>query len=202
MVEDLNEQERRLIRQGIREKYVKVAVSPQGLFKYPTGRAGLEALGYDPDLLRSLPDASIDSYCGVGNPFPLGTIHKGEAVLDIGCGAGVDSFMAALMVGATGRVVGIDMTPDMVDRAASSAKDFELQNITFRLASAEDLPFPGESFDVVVSNGVFNLIPDKPKALREVYRTLKPGGRLMMADQVLISEPDKDKRNRIDTWAQ
>ncbi len=141
------------------------------------------------------------SYCGVGNPFTLGPIHKGGAVLDIGCGGGIDTFFAALMVGPEGKAVGIDMIPEMLARARENLRDTPLTNVTFQEASAENLPFLDESFDVVISNGVFNLIPDKAKAVGEAFRVLKPGGRLMIADQVLTGEVPKETKTRVDNWA-
>jgi len=193
-------EDRKKINDGIRSKYSKVSVSPKGLFKFPTGRAGLEALSYDADVVRSLPEDAIASYCGVGNPFSLGPIHKGEVVLDIGCGGGVDTLAAAIMVGPGGKAVGIDLLPEMLARARKNLGETRLTNVSFREATAEDLPFPNESFDVVLSNGVFNLIPDKARALAEVFRVLKPRGRLMIADQVLADQIQKDKKTMVDNW--
>ncbi len=201
MKTDFTAEDRKKIEEGIRGKYAKVAVNPQGLFSYPTGRTGLETLKYDPEILRSLPDAALDCFCGVGNPFSLGEIREGESVLDIGCGCGVDSMVAAKMTGPTGRVVGIDISSDMVERARQNLGLTSLKNVSFQESSGEDLPFPDRDFDVVVSSGVFNLIPDKLKALREVFRVMKPGGRLMIADQVLTGYLSEDVRERVDNWA-
>ncbi len=167
---------------------------------YPTGPAGLKALKYDPRIIRNLPETVLASYCGVGNPFSLGPIHEGEIVLDIGCGGGVDTFIAAMMVGPTGRVVGIDTVPEMLERAKKNLQEMHLSNVTFQEASAEALPFPDESVDVIISNGVFNLIPDKSKALGETFRVLRPKGRLMIADQVLTGKLPEDSRERIESW--
>ena len=190
------------IREGIREKYNKVAVNPNGLFNYPTGRAGLEALGYNPKIVNSLPDAVSASYCGVGNPFSLGEINEGEAVLDIGCGVGIDLIFAAKMIGPAGKVVGVDMVSEMMEQGKGNIKMMGLENVTFVENSAEKLDFPDESFDVVISNGVFNLIPDKEGAVAAAFRLLKPGGRFMIADQVLVGVLQKDLKSRIDTWFQ
>lgn len=190
------------IEAGIRDKYAKVADSPEGLFAYPTGRAGIEGLGYDPELVNQLPEEVISSYCGVGNPFSLGTINKGDAVLDIGCGAGVDSIVAGIIVGPTGKVVGIDIVPEMLQRAESNVSLTDLQNVTFRKASGDDQPFPDAEFDVVISNGVINLVPDKATLLNEVMRVLKPGGRLMLADQVASEPVQKDMKARLANWFQ
>ncbi len=198
---DFTNQDRKKIEEGIRGKYSRVAVNPEGLFSYPTGRAGLEALKYDPDIIETLPESVLDSFCGVGNPFSVGEIHEGESILDVGCGAGVDTMVAAIMVGPSGKVVGIDMSSDMVERARQNLSRTNLKNVSFLESSGEDLTLPDEDFDVVISSGVFNLIPDKLKALKEVFRVMKPGGRLMMADQVLTGHLSGDVKARIDTWA-
>ena len=177
-----------------------MAASPQGLFKYPTGKAGLEALGYDPEILKSLPESVLDSFCGVGNPFSLGPVDRGETVLDIGSGGGLDSLVAARMVGAGGKVVGLDLSPEMVARAYENLKQTDLTNVAFQEFSGEDLPFPDGSFDVVISNGVFNLIPAKGRMLKEACRVLKPNGRLLIADQMLSGALTKSPQERIDSW--
>ncbi len=201
MKTDFSPVDRKKIEEGIREKYAKVADSPEGLFSYPTGRTGLEALRYNSDLIRVLPEAALESFCGVGNPFSIGEIHEGESVLDIGCGGGVDTMIAATMTGPTGRAVGIDMSSEMLERATQNLSLTNLRNVSFEKSSAEDLPFPDKDFDVVISSGVFNLIPDKRKALGEVFRVMKPGGRLMMADQVLTGYLSEDVKARVDNWA-
>ena len=201
MENDLTSQDKQRIAESIRGKYVKVAVSPEGLFRYPTGRAGLEALDYGPQIIQALPEAVAAAYCGVGNPFTLGPIHPGEAVLDIGCGAGVDSIIAAKMVGPEGKVTGIDLVSEMLARARENARLAGVDNVTFQESSAEQLPFPDKSFDVVISNGVINLVVDKVKAVGEVIRVLKPGGRFMLADQVLAGELPKETKARMENWA-
>ncbi len=197
---ELTPQERQWIEESIRRKYVKVAVSPEGQFRYPIGRAGLEALHYDPDLIRLLPESVTASHCGVGNPFSLGPIHPGDIVLDIGCGAGVDTIFAAWMAGPSGKVTGIDLVPEMLERAKENAR-LSSVNINFLQGMAEDLLFDDNTFDVVISNGVFNLVVDKVKALSEVYRVLKPGGRFMLADQALAGELPKETKARVENWA-
>jgi len=196
----LSAEDRKRIEQSVRQKYARVSESPDRFFTYPTGRAGLEALKYDSKMIESLPEAVISSYCGVGNPFSLGPIREGEAILDIGCGGGVDTLIAAMMVGPTGRVVGIDTVPEMLERAERNLQGTTFENVMFQEVSSEALPFPDESFDVVISNGVFNLIPDKGRALRETIRVLKPNGRLMIADQVLTGELQEDPKKRIESW--
>ena len=196
----LKSQDKEKIEEGLRKKYGKVAVSPAGQFKYPTGSAGLKVLKYDSEILQGLPEVVAATYCGVGNPFSLGPISKGETVLDVGCGTGVDAIFAAKMVGSAGAVTGIDLVPEMVARAKENARLAGVANITFIEASAEKLPFPDASFDVVISNGVFNLVVDKFTALKEVWRVLKPGGRLMLADQVQVGKMPKETGARVASW--
>ena len=190
------------IEAGIRQKYNKVAKSPEGQFKYPTGKKGLEALHYDKTLIDELPTAVASSYCGVGNPFSLGKINQGEQVLDIGCGAGVDTILAAIIVGPKGSVAGVDIVPEMIARAESNIKMTGIDNVSFQNTTGEKLPFPGDTFDVVISNGVINLIPEKEGALTEILRVLKPGGRLMVADQIASGSVQKDIKARLANWFQ
>ncbi|GMQ79875.1 MAG: hypothetical protein BMS9Abin03_322 [Thermodesulfobacteriota bacterium] len=198
----ISQKDKDRIESGIRGKYTKVAKSPEGLFKYPTGRAGLEGLNYDPELIRALPDQVAASYCGVGNPFSLGPVHEGEAVLDIGCGAGVDTILAAMMAGPSGKAVGVDIVVEMLRRAEENLKMTGIKNVTFKKVSGEQLPFEDESFDVLISNGVINLIPDKGATLKEAVRLLKPDGRLMIADQIAAGRLQKDLKARLDSWFQ
>ena len=188
------------INESIRGKYAKVAKTPEGLFKYPTGREGLEALMYDPEMIHILPDEVASSYCGVGNPFALGVLNKGEKVLDIGCGAGVDTILAAMMVGPTGSVTGIDVVPEMLSKARQNLRVMALRNVEFKQTSGEELPTTDKGFDIVISNGVFNLIIDKPGALVEAFRVLRSGGRFMIADQILVGQLPIEKKARIKNW--
>lgn len=192
--------DRNRIKESIRDKYAKVSIRPEGLFRYPTGLTGLQALNYPADMIQSIPGAALSSFCGVGNPFTLGQIRKGEKVLDIGCGGGTDTFVAAIMAGPAGNVVGIDMVSDMLARAKRNLQRSSFRNVIFLEASAESLPFCEDSFHVVISNGVFNLTVDKARAIAEAFRIMKPGGRLMIADQILISDLPKDKKARVQSW--
>jgi arsenite methyltransferase len=187
---------------GIREKYLKAAKSPEGLFKYPTGKRGLKALHYDKSLIDKLPNAVAATYCGVGNPFSLGKINTGEQVLDIGCGAGVDTILASMLTGPTGNVVGVDIVPEMLQQAEKNLMMTAQKNVNFKKAPCEQLPYPVDTFDAVISNGVINLIPDKEAALTEIIRVLKPGGLLMMADQVDSGNVQKDIKARLANWFQ
>jgi len=193
--------QRKRIREGIGEKYKRVAVTPEGNFSYPTGRKGLEGQKYDPELIELLPEDVLASYCGVGNPFTLGPLNRGEAVLDIGCGAGLDTLISAILVGPEGKAVGVDLVPEMLTRAKANLKKTSVQNVTFQEASAERLPFPDGTFDVVLSNGAFNLIPDKAKGLGEVFRVLKPSGRFQLADQILTGGTPADNESLVKIWA-
>lgn len=190
----MNAQDVATIRDGIAQKYRKVAASPEGLFRYPTGEASARGLGYPPDLVADIPLVVRERFVGVGNPFSLGPIRAGESVLDLGCGAGFDTFIAAQLVGLEGRVVGIDLSPEMLAVARAGQAEAGFPQVEFYEAPVEALPFPDTSFDVALSNGVLNLVPDKPAALREIFRVLRPGGRLQACDIGLVGDrPPPDK---------
>lgn len=181
-------------RQGIAEKYRKAAASPDGLFRYPVGEASAIGLGCPPELMARILRRVRERFVGVGNPFSLGDIEPGMVVLDLGCGVGFDAFVAAQIVGPMGRVVGVDISPEMLAVADAARIEAGVSQIEFREAAVEALPFRNASFDVALSNGVLNLIPDKPAALREIFRALKPGGRLQACDMSLAGdEPPPDK---------
>ena len=188
------------LRQAIEEEYTQVAVNPGGDFHFHTGRRLAAILAYDEEWLDGVPEATIASFAGTGNPFSLGRVAEGEHVVDVGCGAGIDGIIAARMVGPAGRVMGIDMTPAMVEKARASAKEAEVNNVEFRSGLAESLPVADEWADIVISNGVLNLFPDKLAGLREMARVLKPGGRLQIGDiMVQKAVPEKGKQD-INLW--
>jgi arsenite methyltransferase len=188
-----------LLKSEIRKTYASVSAEPDRDFIFPTGRSWAEELGY-PVELRDVPDAAVESFAGVANPWQLGRLKPGERVLDLGSGAGTDSLIAARMVGAEGRVTGIDMTPEMLAKARTAAAQMGTSNVEFVEAEAEHLPFPSESFDVVVSNGVIDLIPDKDAVFGELFRVLVPGGRLQIADVTIQNPVSEDGRRKIDLW--
>ena len=203
MSKEMTETEILQVRQGIKEKYDRVAAAGSGgCFQYPTGKAGMDLQGYPPEVLQDFPPEVLVAFCGVGNPFSLGPLAPGDAVLDIGCGAGVDSLVAGHLVGAGGRVAGLDVTPAMIERARAHQARLGLNHVTFQVGEAEALTFPDATFDAVISNGVFNLTLDKEKALNEAHRVLKPGGRVMLADMVLVAALPPDQAGKVENWFQ
>ncbi|HMI55516.1 MAG TPA: methyltransferase domain-containing protein, partial [Gemmatimonadaceae bacterium] len=188
------------LRQAIQDEYALVAAEPDRDFHFHTGRRLAAIVGYDEQWLDGVPEATIASFAGTGNPFSLGHLMPGEHVVDVGCGAGIDSIIAARMVGETGSVIGVDMTQAMIEKARSSAEHAELQNVQFRQGLAESLPVPDGWADVVISNGVLNLFPDKFAGLQEMARVLKPEGRLQIGD-ILVQKavPQKGKQD-INLW--
>jgi len=189
-----------LLKSEIRKTYASVAQAPEQDFIFPTGRAWAEDLDYPAELLARVPEGSAESFAGVANPFSLGRLQPGERVLDLGCGAGTDTLVAAQMVGPKGRVVGIDMTPEMLAKARVSASAMGLDNVELVEGEAESLPFPDGSFDVVISNGVIDLIPDKDAVFAEIHRVLAPGGRIQVADVTIQNPVSEEGRRNIDLW--
>ena len=184
----------------IKKTYAKVSQEPAEDFIFPTGRAWALDLGYPPDLLARVPEAAAESFAGVANPFALGTLERNEVVLDLGSGAGTDSLVAAQMVGPQGRVTGLDMTPEMLAKAKAAAAEMEAANVKFMEGEVEVLPFGDESFDVVISNGVIDLIPDKDAVFSEIHRVLRPGGRIQIADVTIQNPVSEEGRRNIDLW--
>jgi SAM-dependent methyltransferase len=188
------------LRCAIRNEYAEVAANPDKGFHFHTGRALTGIVGYHDALLEGVPESAIESFAGTGNPFLAGGIESGAKVVDIGSGAGIDSLIAARMVGAEGSVVGVDMTPEMLAKARSSATEADLANVEFREGYTESLPVEDGWADVVISNGVLNLSPDKALAYSEIFRVTRPGGRIQIAD-ILVQTPVHENAKRdIDLW--
>ncbi|MDD9946729.1 MAG: methyltransferase domain-containing protein [Myxococcales bacterium] len=190
------------LRGFISDMYSDVARFPRAQFHFATGRSLMEGLGYAPEQLDQVPQTALESCAGVGHHFALTRLPQGARVLDVGSGAGSDVFVAALQVGAEGEAVGVDMTGAMLDKARKNAESFALDNVSFVEGYAEALPFEDGRFDWVISNGVINLSPNKPKAFSEIHRVLTPGGRLLFSDLVTGVELPESVRDNCELWAE
>ena len=189
-----------LLRDEIRKTYTEVSTDQEQEFIFPTGRAWATDLEYPEPELSRVPDASVESFAGVAHHWKLGRVESGEVVLDLGCGAGIDLLIAAQMSAPDGRAIGVDMTSSMLASARASADAMGLGNVELHEALIESHPVPDASVDVVISNGVIDLVPDKDAVLDEIDRVLRPGGRLQIADVVIHNEVSEDARARIDLW--
>ena len=189
-----------VLREAIQKTYTDVSTDQEQEFIFPTGRGWARELGYPEPELARVPDATVESFAGVANHFVLGRIEEGATALDLGCGAGTDLLIAAQMTGPTGRVIGVDMTTGMLDRARASADEMGMDNVELHESLIESLPLDDASVDVVISNGVIDLVPDKDAVLDEIDRVLRPGGRLQLADVIIHEEVSEDARKRIDLW--
>jgi arsenite methyltransferase len=189
-----------LLRAEVRQKYREVAVDPHGEFHFHTGRTAAARLGYDQVTAEALPDRAVESFAGVANPFSIAELSPGDKVVDVGSGAGFDSFVAAGFVGDGGEVIGVDMTEEMLDKSRSTAQSLGFSHVEFRYGLAEELPVPDGWADVVISNGVFNLCADKKAVFEEVFRVLRPGGRLQFADIANGAEVPEEAVRDIDLW--
>ena len=188
------------LRRAIQDEYAEVATDPAAGFHFHTGRPLAALLGYDPADVDPLPDVAVESFAGVGNPWLWGRLRPGETVVEAGSGAGLDAVIAARQVSATGRVIGVDMTAAMLDKARASAARVGVTNVEYREGLIEALPMPDDFADVITSNGVINLCPDKDASYRELFRVLKPGGRLQIADIIVKRAVPQDAREDIDLW--
>ena len=188
------------LRKAIQDEYKEVANNPGKGFHFHTGRTLTKIVGYKDEWLKGVSESAIESFAGTGNPFAMGELASGESVVDIGSGGGIDSLVAARMVGSDGEVVGIDMTPAMLERARAAATESGIGNVEFREAYMEEIPVPDGWADVVISNGVLNLTPDKQKTLAEMFRVLRPGGRLQIADILVSREVPEAAKRKIDLW--
>ena len=193
--------DRDVLRGFIAEKYREVATNPELGFHFHTGRPLALMLGYPSAVIERLPATTVASFAGTGNPFLFGELHPGEQVVDVGCGAGLDTLIAAQQVGPTGRVIAVDMTPEMRARTELGARELGLANVEVREGFAEGLPVADHAADVIISNGVVNLCPDKRAVFREMRRVLKPGGRIQVGDILVHKEVPQDAKDDILLWS-
>ena len=185
---------------AIRNDYRNVALEPKKGYHFHTGRAALDRIGYDKTLYNAVPEDCIASFAGTGNPFMLGPINEGDVVIDVGSGAGLDALIASTFVGADGRVIGIDMTPAMLSNARAGAALMGAENVEFREGFVDNLPFPDQFADVVISNGVLNLSLDKQKTLTEWARVLKTNGSLYIGDILIEKNMPQEALDDISLW--
>ena len=194
--------QRDVILDAVRAMYTDVATNPTREFHFPTGRRACELVGYPASQLDAIPVAAVESFAGVGYPFAADVIRAGDTVLDVGSGSGTDALIASQLVGVSGKVIGLDMTEAMRDKLRSNASALGAANLDVIEGNAEEIPLPDGLVDVVTSNGVLNLVPDKAKAIREIARVLKPSGRLQLADIVVGSLPSDACRAQTQLWAE
>jgi SAM-dependent methyltransferase len=189
-----------LLREEVKTKYRDVAVNPSGEYHFHTGRPLAKRLGYDSRLVDSMPDAAVESFAGVANPFSLRALERGERVLDAGSGGGFDCFVAAHQIGSEGKVIGIDMLPAMLEKARRTAESMGLKNVEFREGLLEEIPVEDGWVDVVISNGVINLCADKKRVFSELWRIMRPGGRLQLSDIANGKPVPESAIRNIDLW--
>ena len=193
--------DREELRGRVSEKYRDVALHPERGFHFHNGAPLARMLGYPEDVIARLPAANVESFAGTGNPFLFGELQPGETVIDVGCGAGFDTLNAALQVGSMGSVIAVDMTAEMREKAATGGRALGLTNVNVRDGFAESLPVEDGAADVVISNGVINLCPDKPAVFREMFRVLKPGGRIQVGDILVHLEVPQEAKDDIELWS-
>lgn len=201
MVAILSKQ-REAILGAVQAMYTDVASHPEKAFHFPTGRDACLFVGYPEEILEGIPPSALESFAGVGFPFAAGAVRSGDVALDIGSGAGTDVLITSRLVGAEGKVFGLDMTEAMLRKLEHNAAAMGARNVEPVEGNAEKIPLPDESVDVVTSNGVLNLVPDKPRAVREIFRVLRPGGRVQIADIVLRRPASEACRTHPELWAE
>jgi arsenite methyltransferase len=194
--------QREVIFDAVMRMYTDVATKPEHVFHFPTGRRACEFVGYPSGQLDALPGSAVESFAGVGYPFAAEVIRQGDTVLDLGAGSGTDTLVASSLVGPTGRVIGLDMTEAMRQKLRQNVALAGAANVEVLAGNAETIPLPDSSVDVVTTNGVLNLVPDKVRAIREIARVLRPGGRLQLADIVVETLPSEACRSHPELWAE
>jgi ubiquinone/menaquinone biosynthesis C-methylase UbiE len=194
--------QRDIILGAVQRMYTDVALRPRTEFHFPTGASACRLFGYPPSQIERIPEAAIESFAGVGYPFATGMVGPGDVVLDIGSGSGTDALISSVLVGAAGEVIGIDMTRAMLDKFQANVQRMNVSNVRALRGEAEELPLPDESIDVVTSNGVLNLVPDKTRAVQEIFRVLRPQGRVQIADIVLGTAASEACRSQPQLWAE
>ncbi len=196
------EELRERILTAVQDMYTEVASCPAKGFHFPTGRWACEYVGYPVSELDAVPPTAVESFAGVGYPFRAEVLQRGDTVLDVGSGSGTDTLIAALKVGSEGKVYGLDMTDAMIEKARANVQKAGVSNVEIIKGNAEAIPLPSECCDVVTSNGVLNLVPDKSAAYREIYRVLKRGGCIQISDIVLARDLSEKSRNNPQLWAE
>lgn len=194
--------QREAILEAVQRMYTDVASHPTRGFHFPTGRPACKFVGYPDEQLDSIPPTALESFAGVGYPFAADVIRENDVVLDVGSGSGTDVLIASTLVGPGGRVIGLDMTQAMLAKLARNVSVMGASNVEWLEGNAEEIPLPDESVDVVTSNGVLNLVPDKPRAIAEIFRVLRPGGRVQIADIVLGQPISEKSRTNPQLWAE
>jgi SAM-dependent methyltransferase len=188
------------LREEIQKEYCEVAQNPKKGFHFHTGRQLARIVQYPDEWLEGIPESVVDSFAGTGNPFCIGPLEPGARVVDLGCGAGIDTFIAGRQVGSDGAVVGIDMTEEMLRKARAARDEMDLSQVEFRAGYLEDIPLEDGWADVVISNGVVNLCPDKGRAFGEIFRILQPGGRMQIGDILVHRAVSDSAKRKIDLW--
>lgn len=187
---------------AVTEMYSDVASCPTKIFHFPTGRMACDFVGYPVEELNSIPTTVLESFAGVGYPFKANVIQQGDSILDIGSGSGTDLLIAAFKTSYQGKVYGLDITDAMIEKAKANISGHGINNVSILKGNAESIPLPNNTIDVVTSNGVINLVPDKAAAFQEIFRVLKPGGYIQIADIVLRSNLSEKSRNNPQLWAE